>query len=96
MIKEKLTLIEIISGINQVIQEQDQIIQDAMAKGQKKYMEAIEEAKKEVEGNSEFAYELGRFVSNPQQYELPEKHITKPEKEKVKFEIVGANGSTLN
>ena len=67
---EQKTLIEVISGLNAIVQAEDKKIQEQVMEGQKAYQAALEAAKAVVT-DPVIAYELGRFASNPQQYQLP-------------------------
>lgn len=66
-----MTLIEMISSLNAVIQEEDKKIQEAMQAGQLAYKAKVDEMKAQVADDSYLSYELGRFVTNPQSYALP-------------------------
>ena len=94
-----IKLIDLITSINETISKEDNKVREVMIAGQKAYQAKIAEAKELVKDNAELAYELGRFVTDPQQYQLPLEHMPKPadSANEAPFpKLVSENGNTLN
>ena len=70
-----MNLVEMITSLNEVVQTEDKKIQEQMQKGQKAYQDAVADMKKKVANDSVLSYELGRFVTAPQNYQVPPEHM---------------------